>query len=197
MFFKRLTSRVAPDDASLLRKYASTGDLVYLGDLYDRYTPLVYGVCLKYLKDEEASKDAVMQIFEKLVVSLRKTEVKEFKGWLYTVVKNHCLMQLRARQKHKPLSLDHPHENGDATLNGLALLEEDGRAELSADYWPLIEKGLPTLPMEQQQCIRLFYLEQKSYQEVAEMTGYELKKVKSYLQNGKRNLKIYVEKNHE
>ncbi|WPP51345.1 RNA polymerase sigma factor [Catalinimonas niigatensis] len=197
MFFKRLTSRVAPDDASLLRKYASTGDLVFLGDLYDRYTHLVYGVCLKYLKDEEASKDAVMQIFEKLVVSLMKTEVKEFKGWLYTVVKNHCLMQLRTQQMHIQMSLDHPHENGHATLNGLALQEEEGRAELSADYWPLIEKGLPTLPAEQQQCIRLFYLEQKSYQEVAEMTGYELKKVKSYLQNGKRNLKIYVEKNHE
>jgi RNA polymerase sigma factor (sigma-70 family) len=194
MFFKRLTSHVAPDDTSLLRSYASTGDLAYLGDLYDRYTHLVYGVCLKYLKDKEASKDAVMQIFEKLVVSLRETEVREFKGWLYMVVKNHCLMQLRAQQKHIRKSLDPLHENGHANSATAEVLMME---EVSVDHWPLIEKGLHTLPEEQQQCIRLFYLEQKSYQEVAEMTGYKLKKVKSYLQNGKRNLKIFVEKNHE
>lgn len=195
MFLKRLTSHVAPDDASLLRKYASTGDLVYLGDLYSRYTHLVYGVCLKYLKDEEASKDAVMQIFEKLTLSLKDTEVREFKSWLYTVVKNHCLMQLRAQQRHILERFDHLHENGHGTTSE-ALIEESVE-ELAVDRWSLIEKGLPTLPEEQQQCIQLFYLEQKSYQEVAALTGYELKKVKSYLQNGKRNLKIFVEKNHE
>lgn len=192
MFFKRFTSRVVPDDASLLRSYASTGDLACLGELYDRYTALVYGVCLKYLKDEEASKDAVMQIFEKLVVSLKKTEVKEFKSWLYTVVKNHCLMQLRTQQKQWVQSLDQMTVNGEANINLIPHEEA-----LNADYWPMVEKGLYSLPEEQQICIRLFYLEQKSYQEVAAMTGYELKKVKSYLQNGKRNLKIFVEKNHE
>lgn len=186
MLFKRLTSRAAPDDARLLHLYASTGDLEYLGDLYDRYTPLVYGVCLKYLQDEEASKDAVMQIFEKLVVSLRDTEVRQFKGWLYTVVKNYCLMQLRAPRHHEYTDL--------RTLDNL--VDEDSE-EVAVDRWPLIEQGLETLPTEQQQCIRLFYLEQRSYQEVAELTGYELKKVKSYLQNGKRNLKLFVEKNHE
>ena len=87
MWFKRLTSRAAPDDARLLQLYANTGDLKHLGDLYDRYTHLVYGVCLKYLQDEEASKDAVMQVFEKLVGSLRDAEVQYFKSWLYTVVK--------------------------------------------------------------------------------------------------------------
>lgn len=194
MFLKRLTSRVPPDDASLLRKYASSGDLAYLGDLYNRYTHLVYGVCLKYLKDEEASKDAVMQIFEKLTLSLKETEVREFKSWLYTVVKNHCLMLLRAQQKQIMERFDHLHENGHSTTSEAFV---ESAEELPVDRWNLIEKGLPTLPEEQQQCIRLFYLEQKSYQEVAALTGYELRKVKSYLQNGKRNLKIFVEKNHE
>lgn len=177
---------MAPDDTQLLRMYAATGNLKHLGDLYDRYTHLVYGVCLKYLQDEEASKDAVMQIFEKIIVSLRKTEVTQFKGWLYTVAKNYCLMQLR-QQRH-----DHH--------TALSMVEErvGENPEIEAvDRWPLIEQGLKTLSLEQQQCIRLFYLEQKSYQEVASITGYELKKVKSYLQNGKRNLKIFVEKSNE
>ncbi|MDF9796771.1 RNA polymerase sigma factor (sigma-70 family) [Catalinimonas alkaloidigena] len=195
MFLKRLTSRVVPDDASLLRKYAHTGDLVYLGDLYSRYTHLVYGVCLKYLKDEEASKDAVMQLFEKLTISLKETQVREFKSWLFTVTKNHCLMQLRAQQKHQLDRLDPLHENGYGAPSEATI--EQSLEELPVDRWSLIEKGLPTLPVEQQECIRLFYLEQKSYQEVADLTGYQLKKVKSYLQNGKRNLKIFVEKNHE
>lgn len=186
MLFKRLTSRAAPDDTRLLQLYASTGNPEYLGDLYDRYTHLVYGVCLKYLQDEEASKDAVMQIFEKLVVSLRDAEVQHFKSWLYTVVKNHCLMQLRAQRQHHYTDL--------RTLDNL--VDEDSE-EVTVDRWPLIERGLETLPTEQQQCIRLFYLEQRSYQEVAELTGYGLKKVKSYLQNGRRNLKIFVEKNHD
>ena len=177
---------MAPDDTRLLHLYAITGNLEHLGDLYDRYTHLVYGVCLKYLKDEEASKDAVMQIFEKLVITLRDAEVHQFKNWLYTVVKNHCLMQLRQQ-----------HHNGYADLQTLENLVDNASEEIAADRWPLVEQGLKTLPDEQQRCIRLFYLDQKSYQEISVLTGYELKKVKSYLQNGKRNLKIFVDKNHE
>ena len=184
MWFKQLTSRKAPNDTRLLQRYAATGKLEYLGDLYDRYTPLVYGVCLKYLKDEEASKDAVMQIFEKLVVSLRTTEVQQFNGWLYQVVKNHCLMELRSSRRI----------NGHTSLHLLENLADESSEVIAVDRWPLVEQGLETLPHEQQRCLRLFYPEQKSYQEVARLTGYKLKKVKSYLQNGKRNLKIFVEK---
>ena len=186
MLFRRLTSRKAPDDARLLHLYATTGNLEYLGDLYDRYTHLVYGVCLKYLQDEEASKDAVMQVFEKLTVSLRNVEVQNFKSWLYTVVKNHCLMQLRRQKRY--------HHTDLLALEGVA---DEATEEVEEDRWLLIERGIETLSSEQQQCVRLFYLEQKSYQEVASLTGYELKKVKSHLQNGKRNLKIFVEKNNE
>ena len=181
MRFRRLSSRQssqpASSDAQLLDAYVATGNMEPLGELYSRYTPLVYGVCLKYLQDEEASKDAVMHIFEQLVDKLQNAEVRQFKGWLYTVVKNHCLMQLRQPQR-----------------NGYRLesLVDQPDEAVPEDRWPLIEQGLRTLPDEQQRCIRLFYLEQKSYQEVAILTGYELKKVKSYLQNGKRNLKIFV-----
>ena len=186
MWFKRLTSRVAPDDARLLQLYTTTGDPEHVGDLYDRYVPLVYGVCLKYLRDEEASKDAVVQIFEKLLVTLRNTEVQHFRSWLHTVVKNHCLMHLRQQDRHRHTDL--------LVLEDVV---DEATEEVVVDRWPLIEQGLKTLSDEQQRCVRLFFLEQKSYQEVAALTGYEIKKVKSHLQNGKRNLKIFVEKNNE
>ena len=199
MFFKRLTSRASPSgapsgdgpDARLLHRYVQTGDLKYLGQLYDRYLPLVYGVCLKYLQDEAASQDAVMQIFEKLTVSLRRAEVQHFKSWLYTVAKNHCLMQLRSQKLYR---------NGQVSSDTLInVAASDGASEdqaLMEARWMLVEQGLESLPAEQQRCIQLFYLEQKSYQEITSATGYELKKVKSYIQNGKRNLKIFVNK-HE
>ncbi len=185
MWFKRLTSRADTlSDTRLLQLYASTDNLKYLGDLYDRYTPMVYAVCLKYLQHEADSQDAVMQIFEKLIVSLRNTEVQQFKSWLYITVKNHCLMQLRSQRR----------QGYQADSHALEQLVDDDPHEVAVDRWPLVEQGLATLSSEQQQCLQLFYLEQKSYEEVAALTGYELKKVKSHLQNGRRNLKIYVEK---
>lgn len=190
MFLKRFIKNTGKHDTDLIRAYAETGKLSYLGELYDRYMHLVYGVCLKYLQDEEASKDAVMQVFEKLVMSLKNESVHHFKSWLYVVAKNHCLMMLRAKKQ----------------LNGhedIQRISEGDQHESTSDasdkeeQWQLIEQGLQSLPAEQQQCIQLFYLEQKSYQDIAHLTGYNLKKVKSYIQNGKRNLKLFVNKHHE
>ena len=171
-------------DAALLERYRHTGEVAWLGELYGRYTDLVFGVCLKYLRHEEDSKDAVMQIFEQLVTSVRKHEVRDFAPWLYVTTKNYCLGQLRKRVVHEPFM------DSDAVLHP----EEEDHREAAL---LLIEKGMDTLPPEQQQCLELFYRQQRSYQEIADLTGYDLKKVKSYLQNGKRNLKIYVEKHDD
>ena len=54
--------------------------------------------------------------------------------------------------------------------------------------------SLEELNPEQKQCLILFYLEKKSYQEISENTGFSLMQVKSYIQNGKRNLKILLDK---
>ena len=125
--------------------------------------------------------------FELLVDRLRTEEVRQFKPWLYVVTRNYCLMQLRkAKVYHIPL-------NGQAEH-----LEEPAKDEnLSEEQWQLLEEGLGHLPSEQQQCLQLFYWQQQSYQDIAAQTGYELKQVKSHIQNGRRNLKIFVEKNHE
>ena len=169
------------EEARLLNLYATTGRVEYLGQLYDQYIPLVYGVCMKYLGNREDSQDAVMQIFETLVARLPAARVAHFRGYLYAVAKNYCLMQLR---QVRPVSVD---------LVQAVELPEDK----TEDRWPLLERGLATLPEEQQRCLRLFYLEQQSYQQVADHTGYSLKQVKSFLQNGKRKLKQFVTNHHE
>ncbi|QJD95342.1 sigma-70 family RNA polymerase sigma factor [Mucilaginibacter robiniae] len=187
---KLFSKRKQPDqagDADLLQQYRQSGDLAVLGRLYEQYMPLVYGVCLKYLQDEEQSKDAVMQIFEELVIKVTRHEIKEFRPWLYVLSRNYCLMQLRTNKKMETLSLEevmespfvlHPDDNDEHKINQL-------------------EDCLKKLTPAQQQSIQIFYLQEKSYKEVAEHTGYSLNEVKSYIQNGKRNLKICLENNRE
>ncbi len=178
------------NEAELLLEYRNTGKLELLGKLYERYMPLVFGLCLKYFKDEEKSKDAVMQIFEELVKKLRVHEVSNFKNWLYTLSRNHCLMAIRSSSKQEFVALeDNFMENG--------AFEHLNIEDSTEDRLELMEKCIEVLPAEQKDTIRLFYLEQKCYKEVSDITGYDLKKVKSYIQNGKRNLKICIEKNSE
>lgn len=176
------------DDAALIAQYKSIGDLEVLGTLYNKYMTLVYGVCLNYLKDEEASKDAVMQIFEELVLKLKVHEVQHFKSWLHVVTRNHCLMALRKLAKNNTVPLeDNFVENSDF----VHLDMEDTKEKQLGN----MEKCMQALPEEQRISVDLFYLQEKCYKEVAEITGYEMLKVKSYIQNGKRNLKICIEKN--
>lgn len=157
-----------------------------LGELYQRYMELVYGVCLKYYKEPEAAKDGVMQVFEELVVKLKKHEVENFKGWLHQVAKNHCLMQLRTPKNLKTVEFkgDFVQSEENVHLNGVFENEETLNK---------LEYCLGTLPKEQQQAIRLFYLEGKCYNEIVEITGLEWNQVRSFIQNGRRNLKICME----
>lgn len=182
-------------DADLLEQYRQGGDELLMGELYKRHMHLILGVCMKYLKDETRAQDAVMDIFEKLLTELRKQEIEHFKSWLYMVAKNHCLMQLRSGQTAQK------HYNGYSQFFQ-QLMETDGAVHLNnedgqEDIFRLLELGLSELKPEQQDCINLFYLEGKSYQEVEQITGFNDKQVKSYIQNGKRNLKLYIERNSE
>ncbi len=174
----------------MLREYHRKGDLEVLGKLYEHYMSLVYGLCLKYLKDEEKSKDAVMQIFEQLIDKLRVHEVTNFKSWLYTLARNYCLMELRSSSKKEFVPID----DNFMETNAFVHLDVDDVRERKLS---MMEKCVEKLPPEQKDTISLFYLEQKCYKEVSGITGYDLNKVKSYIQNGKRNLKICIEKNGE
>ncbi|HTL08036.1 MAG TPA: sigma-70 family RNA polymerase sigma factor [Chitinophagaceae bacterium] len=187
-FLKNIADNNA-SDKELVLAYQQSGSLQLLSALYQRYMELVYGVCLQYLSDSEPAKDAVMQIFEELVIKLKKHEVDNFKSWLYTLAKNHCLMQLRSQKNKKTvaISADLMQNADEWHLNG--------ELQKEAAFHKL-EQCLQTLPGEQEQTVRLFYLQQKCYNEIARETGLDWKKVRSHLQNGRRNLKICMEKNN-
>ena len=190
MSFLKNISRSGLTDNELAQSYRSTGDLVVLGELYQRYMDLLYGVCLKYLKDDEKAKDAVMQIFEELVVKMRKHEVESVKGWIYQVAKNYCLMQLRTPKNLKTIEI-HPdlmQSQENVHLNGVLEREENLNK---------LEYCIGTLSNEQQQMIKLFYLQGKCYQEIVDETGAEWNQVRSYIQNGRRNLKKCMENQAE
>jgi RNA polymerase sigma-70 factor (ECF subfamily) len=174
-------------DAELIALYKDSGDLRVLAELYQPYMDLVYGVCLKYFKDAEQSKDGVMQIFEELIGKVKKHELENFKSWLYMVAKNHCLMQLRTPKNFKtveiPESLMQNEEN--VHLNGV--LEKEKNLQR-------LEYCLATLSEEQRRAVQLFYLDGKCYNEIVELMGQEWNQVRSFIQNGRRNLKLCMEK---
>lgn len=157
-----------------------------LGILFTRYTAMVYGVCLKYLKDREASKDAVMQIFEKLVSTLHSHEITWFKSWLYATARNHCLMEIRAAKGKKF------EEISTLVMESDDRMHHEDEQEMEENLVKL-EKCIETLKDEQKRCVQLFYLEQKCYREITEVTGFDFNRVKSHIQNGKRNLKSCLE----
>ena len=186
MFIRQKPSSVS--DSELLVQYKTSGDQQFLGELFARYTSLVYGVCLKYLKDRDDSKDAVMQIFEKLVQTLRSHEVENFKSWLYVMARNHCLMQIRARKGKMTEGISDQLMESDLVLH----LEEESELEGNLSK---LEKCIQQLINEQKHCVELFFLQEMCYKEITGITGFDLNQVKSFIQNGKRNLKICMGKN--
>jgi RNA polymerase sigma-70 factor (ECF subfamily) len=181
-------------DEELITEFTSSGHLDVLGELYSKYMHLVYGVCLKYLKEREESMDAVMQIFEKLITEIPKQKIENFRPWLHVVTKNYCLMQLRSKKSIEEKQKEWIIDPGNFMENEYDLhpidKDEQDMEEALADC---IEK----LKDEQKECIRQFYYENKCYDEIAKNLGTDEKKVKSHLQNGKRNLKLCLEEKNE
>ncbi|WP_207431544.1 RNA polymerase sigma factor [Sabulibacter ruber] len=193
MFLKLFSRSKPPQDLELIQQYRETGDVALVGELFERYTEMVYLVCLKYLKDEDESKDATMHVFELLITALHKHEITNFKSWLHVLAKNYCLMHLRSKKSRGTDSL----ENHSLPLVEKAAFLDTSEENDQETELQLLSKALTTLGPEQRTCVELFYLQKKSYKEVAELTGFEIGQVKSYIQNGKRNLKNYMNKNYE
>lgn len=193
-FLKLFTNaKPPPDDQELLRLYRDTGEPEHLGELFQRYSRLVYLVCLKHLKDEEESKDATMQFFENIAKTLLQHEVRNLKSWLHAAASNHCLMLLRSNKHKRGVPLEDIPPLFMENTEPMHLTEAE-QVEITEQT---LQLGLEDLPPEQRRCIELFYLQQKSYKEISALTGCDLNKVKSHIQNGKRNLKLYMEKHHE
>ena len=177
-------------DLELISSYKETADKEIIGFLFEKYTHLVFGVCMKYLKDEDEAKDAVMQIFEKLITDLKKHEINQFKGWLHSVSKNYCLMQLRSDKNRAGKEQELKKEFKSFVESGFEVHLTD--VPDKEKQLTLLEEAIKTLKEDQKLCIELFYLREKSYHEIVELTGYSLNNVKSHIQNGKRNIKIHM-----
>jgi len=169
-----------------LANYYKTHDPEWLGALLARYTMLLFGVCMKYLKQEEEARDAVQQVYLKVLSATAKTEVHNFGGWVYQIARNECLSRLR-QQPERPADTE--------TFD-----REEAPESLSVEEWMAedrkfiqLEQALKELKTHQQECITLFYFQSKSYQEIAAELKLSIKEVKSHIQNGKRNLKVKLE----
>ena len=183
---KNISSAESDEDLVLL--YKTEGDLDILGELYNRYIDLVYGVCLKYFKEPESAKDAVMNIFEELVPKLKKYEVENFKGWLYRLASNHCLMKLR-KDKTGLKQVDTDVMQFSQNMHH----EEDSDILDKEIQFEMMQFCIERLPEDQKLAVQLFYLKEKCYKEIAEETKNDINKIRSYIQNGRRNLKICME----
>jgi RNA polymerase sigma-70 factor (ECF subfamily) len=184
-FLKNITTSTLSDE-ELVALFNKRGNLADLGSLYQRYMDLVYGVCLKYLKDSEEAKDSTLSIFEELIDKLQKHEVANFKGWLYQLAKNHCLMRLRKDKKFVKANVDFSFMQNEEVEHLNVVLEKE-------ENFKQLQSCLEQLGKEQRQVLELFYLEQKCYKDIVTETGLDWNKVRSFIQNGRRNLKICIE----
>ena len=180
-------------DEQLVARYIHTHDQKIIGILYERYTHLLFSVCYKYLGNDADAEDTVMLVFEKLFELLKKSEITNFKSWIYTITKNECLMHLRHRKSGERVKEENLKKLDGEIMESAELnhLFSDGNGEHRIRY---LETAINELNAEQKQCIELFYLDQKSYREVEQITGYTYNEVKSHIQNGKRNLKQMMER---
>lgn len=195
MFFRSSKKRRELSDDELIDRYRETDDSHFVGELFERYSTLIYAICKKYLKTEEESRDASMEVFEYLLKELKKYEIRNFKSWLGSATRNFCLMRIR---KNKSLmNREEEFKKNEQPFmedaQEMHPMEEDERE----NQLQSMEAALSELKDEQKTCLELFFLQEKSYDEVAVITGYSYKQVKSYIQNGKRNLRNLMMKNNE
>jgi len=188
LFLKLFRRKTALTDADYLSEYRRTGNLTDLGELYERHMDMVFAICFRYLRDEDDAKDAVMQVFEQLITDLRTNDVRNFKSWLHSLTRNYCLMQLRSKR----IMVSNEGLFDDEAYEALVAHTPENNDELDVQLADLGD-CLQTLVVEQRKSVELFYFQQLCYQQIADQTGFALTKVKSYLQNGKRNLKLCME----
>ncbi len=173
-------------DNELIAGYKSSHDKLLVGELYKRYAHLVFGMCINYFKDKDTAKDMVIQIFEKLFEELKKREVENFKAWLTFVVRNYCISEIRKMQTQQSRQTEYQ-------LDLKTDMTDDAEPEDATEKQIVqLETALNELNPFQKKCIELFYYKKMSYVQIVEITGYSINEVKSYIQNGKRNLKLIL-----
>lgn len=177
-------------DSELIALYKETNNNNYIGELFNRYHHLVFGVALKYLHHPDLAEDTLLELFSRLFEQLHKYQIDDFKHWLLTVTRNYCLKYIKASSQ--TVVFKNTHEN----IYSVEFMESEHKLDLlheNEERIELLHLALAQLKPEQQQCVRMFYIDDRSYQHISDQTGFEVKKVKSYIQNGKRNLQLIME----
>ena len=180
---KKLFKTISDEELCVIIKSNSSKDVI--AEFYQRYGHLVLGVCMKYLKNKMDAEDMTIDIYSKLQQKILKSDIKYFKSWLYTLVKNECLMKLRKKQMIFSSLNSNEIESED--------IDFDSKMNTEKQY-EYLSFALEQLSQEQRTCVELFYLKSMSYKEISQKTGFEIKNVKSHIQNGKRNLKLSINK---
>jgi RNA polymerase sigma-70 factor (ECF subfamily) len=192
VFFSYKNSKYSnKTDKELVGLYKNTVDTKIIGEFYNRYSHIVFGIAMKYMKDTDKAQDILLDVFHDVFENLLKYSVDDFKNWLLTITRNLCFK--RIKDNEKIISLDY------TGINNLSVNFMEKEAEFShhiekEKQYSNLKKALLQLKKEQKECVTLFYLQDKSYVEISNITGYPVKKVKSYIQNGKRNLSIIMNK---
>ncbi|MCB9233836.1 MAG: sigma-70 family RNA polymerase sigma factor [Bacteroidia bacterium] len=195
MFFRKSTKKEPLSDLELIAKYKATEDSTFVGTLYERYSLQIFAICRKYMNDEEEAQDMAMQVFEYLLKELLKYEIQNFKSWLARATKNYCLMRLR-KEKRQMARFEDFKNSQESLMESVDFMHPDEEQEREMQVIALRE-ALEGLKDHQRTCVEMFYLQDSSYEEIAAHTGFSMNEVKSYIQNGKRNLKIKLEKPNE
>jgi RNA polymerase sigma factor (sigma-70 family) len=197
MLFKRHDkNRAQLADLELIAHYRGSGDSAFVGELFERYSVQIYAICRKYFKDEDEAKDTAMEVFEYLLVELKKYDIQTFKSWLARATSNFCLMRIRKTRSIEGKAEEFK-KNEAAVMESSHDLHPESEATEKELELQRLEAALGGLNVEQKTCIELFFLQGKSYEEVAQLTGYNFNQVKSFIQNGKRNLKIRLTHGNE
>lgn len=177
-------------DEDLLKHYKQSGNKEVFAELFKKHVSVVYGTCLFYLQDKDEAQDATMQLFEKLMLDINSREIDNFKGWLSFVVRNYCISLIRKNksynkniQSYYEFEYEDPNYGTEEKVN---MISDDSMIDH-------MKQCLPKLKENQRICVELFYLQNKSYQDIANQTKFTLNEIKSYIQNGKRNLKLLLE----
>jgi RNA polymerase sigma-70 factor (ECF subfamily) len=181
--FLRRKDIVQGTDEELISS-SKAGDQCALGGLWDRYAHLLYGVAMKYMKEPEVAKDMVVELFTDLPGMFKVHTIGKFRPWVHTVMRNRCLQELRKLKRLEP-------------LEAIQWSEADATEEQQLHEYDLqkLEQAIERLDRDQRVCVTLFHLEQNSYKQIAEITGMTTEKVRSHIQNGRRNLRIELQRN--
>jgi RNA polymerase sigma-70 factor (ECF subfamily) len=173
-------------DEELISVYQQSEDIASVATLFDRYAEIISMICLNYLKNKQDAEDGFMDLFEQVTIDLKTTQVQNFSAWLNAVVRHHCLKVKRQREKFAAADI----EQFSSSEWSEPIKEINEQIDASKE----LNAAMQTLKPDQERCVFLFYTQQKSYKEIADELNMDMNTVKSHIQNGKRKLKIELEK---